>query len=313
MAQNPFGVSKLTEQQVKEIEDALKNSENYTLGGQGNGNAGPSDKELKDAATAAKKYAAAVDKMEGALGDILEPAEKYRLTMEEINRISEEASFKEAARNLGLSEAEAKTRLMTKATDEYKDAIEEANQETVRARNEMADFFAEGMQGWDSFRDAAVNALQDVLRNMLRVAMGGSAEDSIFGNIGGGLGGLISGGISSLFGGFDFTSQAGYKPGFYGPGFATGGSIMEDRATGGPDNQMVTLRKSRNERLTISRPGQKNMGQSGNAVTVQQNINVTTGVQQTVRAELARYMPQIKEQAVRAVDEAISRSVMRGS
>jgi hypothetical protein len=44
--------------------------------------------------------------------------------------------------------------------------------------------------------------------------------------------------------------------------------------------------------------------QSGGAVTVNQVINVTTGVQQTVRAEIANLMPQISNAAKSAVAEA---------
>ena len=46
----------------------------------------------------------------------------------------------------------------------------------------------------------------------------------------------------------------------------------------------------------------------GGGVIVQQTINVTTGVQQTVRAEIANLMPQIQAAAKAAVAE----SRMRG-
>jgi len=42
----------------------------------------------------------------------------------------------------------------------------------------------------------------------------------------------------------------------------------------------------------------------GGGVTVNQTINVTTGVQQTVRAEIATLMPQIANAAKGAVAEA---------
>ena len=43
---------------------------------------------------------------------------------------------------------------------------------------------------------------------------------------------------------------------------------------------------------------------SGGGVTVVQNINVTTGVQQTVRAEIANLLPQISNAAKSAVADA---------
>jgi len=47
----------------------------------------------------------------------------------------------------------------------------------------------------------------------------------------------------------------------------------------------------------------KNLGGSG-GVVVQQTINVTTGVQQTVRAEIVQLMPQIAQAAKGAVADA---------
>ena len=43
---------------------------------------------------------------------------------------------------------------------------------------------------------------------------------------------------------------------------------------------------------------------NGGKVVVQQTINVTTGIQQTVRAEIANLMPQIQAAAKSAVAEA---------
>jgi uncharacterized membrane protein len=45
-------------------------------------------------------------------------------------------------------------------------------------------------------------------------------------------------------------------------------------------------------------------GQSGGGVTIVQNINISTGVQQTVRAEIRQMMPQIADSAKGAVLDA---------
>lgn len=53
------------------------------------------------------------------------------------------------------------------------------------------------------------------------------------------------------------------------------------------------------------------LGQGGGQnVVVHQAINVSTGVTQTVRAELMRAMPMMKEQAVNGVMEANNRGGM---
>ena len=268
----------------------------------------------KKAAKAQEDYRRKVQKSENVLKEILKPSEKYRASLDAIEELAGGVAFKEAARNTGLTEGEAKTRLIAQATEEYAEAMRESRRETIQAKNELADFIAEGVTGFDDFRGAAVSALQDILRNMLRVSMGGTAESGLLGNIGGSLGGLLQGGISSIFGGGGLSSGALSlaSAGSLIPGFSTGGSIMEDRTTGGPDNQMVALRKSRNERLTITRPGQSFSGGS-QPVIINQNYNISTGVQQTVRAELARILPgAIKQGSQDAVNEALSRSTLKG-
>jgi phage-related minor tail protein len=46
----------------------------------------------------------------------------------------------------------------------------------------------------------------------------------------------------------------------------------------------------------------------GGGANIVQNINVSTGVSQTVRAELTRMMPEIREQSVRAFQDANKRN-----
>jgi len=48
----------------------------------------------------------------------------------------------------------------------------------------------------------------------------------------------------------------------------------------------------------------RGQGVGGEVINVTQNINVSTGVQQTVRAEIKQLMPQIAESAKSAVVDA---------
>jgi hypothetical protein len=66
-------------------------------------------------------------------------------------------------------------------------------------------------------------------------------------------------------------------------------------------NETVTdhtknINKKRNER--------ENINEENNSIVVNQTINVTTGVQQTVRAEIVQLMPQIAQAAKGAVADA---------
>ena len=82
----------------------------------------------------------------------------------------------------------------------------------------------------------------------------------------------------------------------------TGGKIA------GPNGRMAGLRSD--ERMIIGQTGERVLsrgqtaqGDSG-GVTINQTINVTTGIQQTVRAEIMQLMPQIAAQSKAAVQDA---------
>lgn len=79
-------------------------------------------------------------------------------------------------------------------------------------------------------------AIADVLKSLSKLLLD-QAFKALLGGIGGGGGGFLSGLFGNLF------------------GFARGGSIMPGGA-GGIDSQLVAFRKSPNERVDISKPGQ---------------------------------------------------------
>ena len=56
--------------------------------------------------------------------------------------------------------------------------------------------------------------------------------------------------------------------------------------------------------LSVAQSKQAFSGGGGGGVTVNQTINVSTGVQQTVRTEIKQLMPQIAESAKSAVADA---------
>jgi len=103
------------------------------------------------------------------------------------------------------------------------------------------------------------------------------------------LAGALSGAISGMFGGAAVPASPK----------AIGGSVQSGR---------THLVGERGPELFIpSASGSivpKNAMGGGGGVTVVQNINVSTGVQQTVRAEIMTLMPQISNAAKSAVAEA---------
>lgn len=124
------------------------------------------------------------------------------------------------------------------------------------------------MSAKDAFRSMASSIINDLIRIMI--------QKSITGPIAGAMGGFFSGG-----------------------GKAIGGSVQSGKPymVGERGAEMFVPNQS-GSIIPSNRLG------NGGGTTVVQNINVTTGVQQTVRAEIMTLMPQIANAAKSAVADA---------
>jgi phage-related minor tail protein len=187
----------------------------------------------------------------------------------------------------------------------------------------------------DAFSDMGRDILRTISRLLMSSAMQGFTKMLSGGKSGGGGGlfGLITGGLSSFLGGggggaansFDdaFTS---YTPSAKGNAFS-GGSIIPfakggvfandnivpfanggivSRATMFPMNNGIGQMGEAGPEaiIPLSRGSDGKLGVSGGGTTVNQTINVTTGIQQTVRAEIQSLMPQIAAASTKAVLDA---------
>ena len=128
----------------------------------------------------------------------------------------------------------------------------------------------------EAFRDMANNIINDMIRMVIQQSITAP------------LAGALSGAISGMFGGAAVPATQR----------AIGGSVQSGR---------THLVGERGPELFIpSASGSivPNNAMGGGGITVVQNINVSTGVQQTVRAEIMTLMPQISNAAKSAVAEA---------
>lgn len=146
--------------------------------------------------------------------------------------------------------------------------------------------FTEAVTGAKNFGDAMKGLAKSVVDSLIQMLVQYYITKPLFD--------AITGGLSSAFGGG--TAGAG------GGGKAVGGAVQAGKP------YMVGERGP--ELFVPNASGgivaNKNMG--GDAVVVNQTINVTTGIQQTVRAEIANLLPQISE----AAKAAVADSRMRG-
>jgi len=158
---------------------------------------------------------------------------------------------------------------------------------TQGAMNNFTQAFVDGVTGAKNFGEAIRNLAKSVVDSLIKMLVQYYITKPLFD--------AISGGISSAFGGGSTTSTGGGSalPTFASGGVATGGrpAIVGER---GPELFIpsTTGRVVPNDQL------------GGGGVVVNQTINVTTGVQQTVRAEIANLLPQISNAAKSAVADA---------
>lgn len=90
---------------------------------------------------------------------------------------------------------------------------------------------------------------------------------------------------------------------FIGPGMASGGPMAAGRpAVVGEHGREIFVPSSAGRMLSV--PQSKAAVNGGGGTTVNQTINVTTGIQQTVRAEIQSLMPQIAAASTKAVLDA---------
>jgi hypothetical protein len=154
---------------------------------------------------------------------------------------------------------------------------------TQGAMNSFTDAFTSAITGAKSFADAVKDMARSVVNSLIKMLVQYYITKPLFDAITGFVGGL-----------------------------GGGGAAPTGRAVGGPVSSGTPYIVGENgPELFIPSSGgqvQPNGRMGGGGVTVNQNINISTGVAQTVRAEVLNLMPQIAESAKAAVAD----SRMRG-
>lgn len=193
----------------------------------------------KTAADAMKKLA---DEGRAVFDGTRTSAEKYAIEIERLNRLLQ----------AGAIDQDTYNRAVIQAQDAFNTIGDMGKQVTSTLQSGFSDMFKGLVDGSFNAMDAVGKLLGklgdlfiDQAFSALFSGMGGAG--------GGGLGGLFSG-IGKLF------------------GFARGGTIMPG-GTGGIDSQLVAFRKSPNERVDITKPGQELVSgeskmQPGNSLSV---------------------------------------------
>jgi hypothetical protein len=186
-----------------------------------------------------------------------------------------------------LKEEEAeKTKKVKFEVKELTQAQKEQFALVQRIEQSMENSFMSMVDGTKSVSDAFRSMASEIIKELYRIFVVKKIT------------GMISGYMSdpAMFGGMGGNAPMGsVRPqarSFDGGGYTGGGS-----RSGGLDGKGGFMAMLHPKETVVDHT----KGQSGGGVTIVQNINVSTGVQQTVRAEIRQMMPQIAQSAKAAV------------
>jgi len=207
-----------------------------------------------------------------------------KLTFDEYGRAVEKAWDKVETKTTAVSE-----KIKTKTEDTW-----------TRAGDSIESFVKRGEFSLDGFKSTAFGILEDIAKNWIDKMIG------LPGPGGGGGGG----------GSFDFGNIVGSIGDFF--GFAKGGVMsssgplpVQSYASGGvaTSPQLAVFGEGARNEAFVPLPDGKRIpvalqGQGAGSMVVNQTLNITTGVQQTVRAELMQMMPQIIAATTSGVEDA---------
>jgi len=180
----------------------------------------------------------------------------------------------------------------TKPLDELEQAyLGVANNGVGALEDGLVGLISGTMSAKDAFRNMAASIIQDMIRMQI--------QQQITGVLGSAISGMI-GSYSANARAVSASQSLGYGGSLFGGGRSTGGPVAAGTTyLVGENGPELFTAPSGGGSITSN----SNMG----GVTINQTINVSTGVQQTVRTEIANLLPQIANASKAAVLDARKR------
>ena len=217
----------------------------------------------------------------------------------ELLQITNSLQAKQDAHDADKKREQDRKKRFKQEQKEIKKALKEQEKTAQRFADTIGDGFVNAITGAMSFKDAMKNVAKSVVDDLIRMIIKKQITDRIFGALmnteffgGGGNTSTASAGMT------DFNS--GYQPEFVAEGGGFTGSGPRQGGLDGKGGFPAILHP--NETVI-----DHTRGQSIGGTVVNQTINISTGVSQTVRAEIANMMPQIQEATKAAVADSRAR------
>jgi len=263
--------------------------------------------EEERAEAAAKAKATQLEAAESRkLSDAIEKEQILRQKLQEIKRTGNELDGEILAAKLAISAKDNEqldqleqimrsNYALNESLERQKEVYASVKGATEQFGNSIATTLADGLLdgklALDDFKNIARQFVSTLISEFIRLYIIRNILGSIFPSgqttFGGGGGAPVGGGTGGTI------------------GFASGGTVQRGRPAlvgeRGPEiiipNTASTVMNSNNTRSALG----------GGSVVVNQNINVSTGVSQTVRAELVNFLPVLQSQTLNAVAQAKSK------
>jgi hypothetical protein len=240
----------------------------------GEGTTGGTTKQIDELS----KIVDAYDKLAASFDPIIAATNAYASAQETVNAALAAGAISQEQANVTLGMAKQKLDQATGAAIDLSSVFTTMESSMTSAFMSMVDGT---MTAKDAFRSMAVDIIKELYRVLVVQQLVGSFNTAT--GTGSGIVGAIGGALS---------------------GKAAGGPVQAGVPTiAGEHGRELFVPQSNGRIMTVAQTKQM-QGGGGGGVVVNQTINVTTGVQQTVRAEIKSLMPQIADNAKAAVLDA---------
>ncbi len=241
------------------------------------------------------KYIESLQAQGRAYEESINPALRYQRTIDELN-IALTKDLDEHTYNLLAEQAKSSYEAAMLAADEYGQKVKQLQDRiTTGFENSFASFIKGTQSAEDAFRSFASTIIDELIRITIRENISG-ALSGLFGSVAGGLLGLASSSdpqVTTSSGMFDFPRK----------GLAAGGPVASGKSyLVGEEGPEIFKPAVSGTIIPNDRMG------GGEGITVNQTIQISTGVAQTVRAEIMNLMPAITQ----ATKQAVADSKQRG-
>jgi tape measure domain-containing protein len=211
-------------------------------------------------------FNSSVNEAESAINGILSPLESYRIALSNIEKMQKSGALAQASSSLGLTETQAKTRLMSQATKQLADDQEELKNKLKENQTELQKYAIAAQDTQKSIMDFAFNGVKSLEDNLVDLVRGTKSVSDAFKDMADSIisdlirmqvkksiTGPLSAGIDEII---SSGGSSGILSGIGGAlGFASGGSFKVG-GVGGPDSQLVPLRLTPGEVVNVKKGGQ---------------------------------------------------------